>query len=74
MDASSASEDDLDSEDSEQEVKSCSHCGATSEFYFQFGKSSVFYSTLIIHRFLKKVFRAKISVEFRKDFKRGVTT
>lgn len=33
VDASSASEDDLDSEDSEQEVKSCSHCGATSEFY-----------------------------------------
>lgn len=31
VDASSASEDDLDSEDSEQEIKSCSHCGATSE-------------------------------------------
>lgn len=31
VDASSASEDDLDSEDSEQEVKSCSHCRATSE-------------------------------------------
>ncbi|TMS19446.1 Arginine-glutamic acid dipeptide repeats protein [Larimichthys crocea] len=30
VDASSASEDDLDSEDSEQEIKSCSHCGATS--------------------------------------------
>ncbi|XP_032369833.1 arginine-glutamic acid dipeptide repeats protein isoform X4 [Etheostoma spectabile] len=30
VDASSASEDDLDSEDSEQEVKSCSHCGTTS--------------------------------------------
>ncbi|XP_053171909.1 arginine-glutamic acid dipeptide repeats protein isoform X1 [Scomber japonicus] len=30
VDASSASEDDLDSEDSEQEVKSCSHCGATT--------------------------------------------
>ncbi|XP_024126872.1 arginine-glutamic acid dipeptide repeats protein isoform X2 [Oryzias melastigma] len=30
VDASSASEDDLDSEDSEQEAKSCSHCGATS--------------------------------------------
>lgn len=30
VDASSASEDDLDSEDSEQEIKSCSHCG-TSE-------------------------------------------
>ncbi|XP_029007697.1 arginine-glutamic acid dipeptide repeats protein isoform X2 [Betta splendens] len=29
MDASSASEDDLDSEDSEQDVKCCSHCGAT---------------------------------------------
>ncbi|XP_068999925.1 LOW QUALITY PROTEIN: arginine-glutamic acid dipeptide repeats protein [Embiotoca jacksoni] len=28
--ASSASEDDLDSEDSEQEIKSCSHCGTTS--------------------------------------------
>uniref|UniRef100_A0A8C2Z8I2 Arginine-glutamic acid dipeptide (RE) repeats b n=1 Tax=Cyclopterus lumpus TaxID=8103 RepID=A0A8C2Z8I2_CYCLU len=27
----SASEDDLDSEDSEQEIKSCSHCGTTSE-------------------------------------------
>lgn len=31
MDASSASDDDLDSEDSEQEIKSCSHCGSTSE-------------------------------------------
>uniref|UniRef100_A0A672YDW6 Arginine-glutamic acid dipeptide repeats protein n=1 Tax=Sphaeramia orbicularis TaxID=375764 RepID=A0A672YDW6_9TELE len=30
LDASSASEDDLDSEDSEQDVKSCSHCGTTS--------------------------------------------
>ncbi|XP_061730342.1 arginine-glutamic acid dipeptide repeats protein isoform X4 [Nerophis ophidion] len=29
VDASSASEEDLDSEDSEQEVKSCSHCGTT---------------------------------------------
>lgn len=36
VDASSASEDDLDSEDSEQEAKSCSHCGATSEFYITF--------------------------------------
>lgn len=32
VDASSASEDDLDSEDSEQDIKSCSHCGATSEY------------------------------------------
>lgn len=32
VDASSASEDDLDSEDSEQEIKSCSHCGTTSEY------------------------------------------
>ncbi|XP_070695637.1 arginine-glutamic acid dipeptide repeats protein isoform X4 [Pempheris klunzingeri] len=30
VDASSASEDDLDSEDSEQEIKSCSHCGTTT--------------------------------------------
>ncbi|CAN9511789.1 unnamed protein product [Ophioblennius macclurei] len=30
VDASSASEDDLDSEDSEQDVKSCSHCGTTN--------------------------------------------
>ncbi|KAM4588369.1 arginine-glutamic acid dipeptide repeats protein [Odontesthes bonariensis] len=30
VDASSASEDDLDSEDSEQEIKSCGHCGTTS--------------------------------------------
>lgn len=30
VDASSASEDDLDSEDSEQDTKSCSHCGTTS--------------------------------------------
>nr|XP_061813877.1 arginine-glutamic acid dipeptide repeats protein-like [Nerophis lumbriciformis] len=29
VDASSASEDELDSEDSEQDVKSCSHCGTT---------------------------------------------
>lgn len=32
VDASSASDDDLDSEDSEQEIKSCSHCGSTSEY------------------------------------------
>ncbi|XP_020498041.2 arginine-glutamic acid dipeptide repeats protein isoform X1 [Labrus bergylta] len=30
VDASSASEDDLDSEDSEQDIKSCSHCGTTT--------------------------------------------
>ncbi|XP_031587289.1 arginine-glutamic acid dipeptide repeats protein isoform X1 [Oreochromis aureus] len=30
VDASSASDDDLDSEDSEQESKSCSHCGTTT--------------------------------------------
>ncbi|XP_040014959.1 arginine-glutamic acid dipeptide repeats protein [Xiphias gladius] len=30
VDMSSASEDDLDSEDSEQDIKSCSHCGTTS--------------------------------------------
>ncbi|XP_053724838.1 arginine-glutamic acid dipeptide repeats protein isoform X3 [Synchiropus splendidus] len=29
VDASSASEDELDSEDSEQDIKSCSHCGTT---------------------------------------------
>uniref|UniRef100_A0A3P8T5M1 Arginine-glutamic acid dipeptide (RE) repeats b n=1 Tax=Amphiprion percula TaxID=161767 RepID=A0A3P8T5M1_AMPPE len=33
VDASSASEDDLDSEDSEQDTKSCSHCGTTSKFW-----------------------------------------
>lgn len=33
VDASSASEDDLDSEDSEQEIKSCSHCGTRSKFF-----------------------------------------
>lgn len=32
VDASSASEDELDSEDSEQEVKSCSHCGITRAY------------------------------------------
>ncbi|KAM9410368.1 arginine-glutamic acid dipeptide repeats protein isoform 2-T2 [Pholidichthys leucotaenia] len=38
VDASSASEDDLDSEDSEQEIKSCSHCGtATSKDWHQSG-------------------------------------
>ncbi|KAM9759221.1 arginine-glutamic acid dipeptide repeats protein isoform 2-T2 [Menidia menidia] len=30
VDASSASEDDLDSEDSEHDIKSCNHCGTTS--------------------------------------------
>nr|XP_019957181.1 PREDICTED: arginine-glutamic acid dipeptide repeats protein-like isoform X1 [Paralichthys olivaceus] len=30
VDVSSASEDDLDSEDSEQDIKTCSHCGTTS--------------------------------------------
>ncbi|XP_072308485.1 arginine-glutamic acid dipeptide repeats protein isoform X2 [Eucyclogobius newberryi] len=39
--ASSASEDDLDSEDSEQDVKSCSHCGTTnSKDWNQGGKNS----------------------------------
>uniref|UniRef100_A0A3Q3XI08 Arginine-glutamic acid dipeptide repeats protein n=1 Tax=Mola mola TaxID=94237 RepID=A0A3Q3XI08_MOLML len=39
-DASSASEDDLDSEDSEQEIKSCSHCGATSKDWHQGGRGN----------------------------------
>uniref|UniRef100_A0A3B5AMM9 Arginine-glutamic acid dipeptide repeats protein-like n=1 Tax=Stegastes partitus TaxID=144197 RepID=A0A3B5AMM9_9TELE len=39
-DASSASEDDLDSEDSEQETKSCSHCGATSKDWHQGGRDN----------------------------------
>uniref|UniRef100_A0A3B3BIH8 Arginine-glutamic acid dipeptide (RE) repeats b n=1 Tax=Oryzias melastigma TaxID=30732 RepID=A0A3B3BIH8_ORYME len=39
-DASSASEDDLDSEDSEQEAKSCSHCGATSKDWHQSGRDN----------------------------------
>uniref|UniRef100_A0A3P9IMN8 Arginine-glutamic acid dipeptide (RE) repeats b n=1 Tax=Oryzias latipes TaxID=8090 RepID=A0A3P9IMN8_ORYLA len=39
-DASSASEDDLDSEDSEQEAKSCSHCGATSKDWHQGGRDN----------------------------------
>uniref|UniRef100_A0A3P8UPN7 Arginine-glutamic acid dipeptide (RE) repeats b n=1 Tax=Cynoglossus semilaevis TaxID=244447 RepID=A0A3P8UPN7_CYNSE len=39
-DASSASEDDLDSEDSEQEIKSCSNCGATSKDWHQGGKDN----------------------------------
>ncbi|XP_035488736.1 arginine-glutamic acid dipeptide repeats protein isoform X2 [Scophthalmus maximus] len=30
VDVSSASDDDLDSEDSEQDIKTCSHCGTTS--------------------------------------------
>lgn len=39
--ASSASEDDLDSEDSEQDVKSCSHCGTTnSKDWHQGGKNN----------------------------------
>ncbi|XP_041836385.1 arginine-glutamic acid dipeptide repeats protein isoform X3 [Melanotaenia boesemani] len=41
VDASSASEDDLDSEDSEQEIKSCSHCGTTSsKDWHQAGRDS----------------------------------
>ncbi|KAM9860326.1 arginine-glutamic acid dipeptide repeats protein isoform 2-T2 [Aulostomus maculatus] len=41
VDASSASEDDLDSEDSEQEVKSCSHCGTTrSKDWHQGGRDN----------------------------------
>lgn len=57
VDASSASEDDLDSEDSEQEIKSCSHCGTTSEYrslfvIYQIGQSSVFYVILMFYRFL----------------------
>lgn len=51
VDASSASEDDLDSDDSEQDSKSCSHCGATSKHvrflsgrYFMPGKASVAFS------------------------------
>ncbi|CAL1609353.1 unnamed protein product [Knipowitschia caucasica] len=38
---SSASEDDIDSEDSEQDVKSCSHCGTTnSKDWHQGGKNN----------------------------------
>ncbi|XP_028262442.1 arginine-glutamic acid dipeptide repeats protein isoform X2 [Parambassis ranga] len=41
VDASSASEDDLDSEDSEQEIKSCSHCGTTSsKDWYQGGRGN----------------------------------
>lgn len=55
MDASSASEDDLDSEDSEQEIKSCSHCGATSEYTpFVIGQSSVFYVILMFYSYHKR--------------------
>lgn len=56
VDASSASEDDLDSEDSEQEIKSCSHCGTTSEYTSLFviyhsGQSSVFNVILMFKPF-----------------------
>lgn len=55
VDASSASEDDLDSEDSEQEIKSCSHCGATSEYTpFVIGQSSVFYVILMFYSYHKR--------------------
>ncbi|XP_068171893.1 arginine-glutamic acid dipeptide repeats protein isoform X2 [Antennarius striatus] len=41
VDVSSASEDELDSEDSEQEIKSCSHCGTTSsKDWHQGGRSN----------------------------------
>uniref|UniRef100_A0A674NKL8 Arginine-glutamic acid dipeptide repeats n=1 Tax=Takifugu rubripes TaxID=31033 RepID=A0A674NKL8_TAKRU len=41
FDARSASEDDLDSDDSEQDSKSCSHCGATnSKEWHQVGRGS----------------------------------
>uniref|UniRef100_A0A3B4UW24 Arginine-glutamic acid dipeptide (RE) repeats b n=1 Tax=Seriola dumerili TaxID=41447 RepID=A0A3B4UW24_SERDU len=39
-DVSSASEDDLDSEDSEQDIKSCSHCGTTSKDWHQGGRDN----------------------------------
>uniref|UniRef100_A0A3Q0SB66 Arginine-glutamic acid dipeptide (RE) repeats b n=1 Tax=Amphilophus citrinellus TaxID=61819 RepID=A0A3Q0SB66_AMPCI len=40
-DASSASDEDLDSEDSEQESKSCSHCGTTSKDWHQGGRDNL---------------------------------
>ncbi|XP_017263856.1 arginine-glutamic acid dipeptide repeats protein [Kryptolebias marmoratus] len=41
VDASSASEDDLDSEDSEQEIKSCGHCGTrNSKDWHQGGRDN----------------------------------
>ncbi|XP_014837629.1 PREDICTED: arginine-glutamic acid dipeptide repeats protein-like isoform X2 [Poecilia mexicana] len=41
VEASSASEDDVDSEDSEQEAKSCSHCGTTtSKDWHQVGRDN----------------------------------
>ncbi|XP_037534773.1 arginine-glutamic acid dipeptide repeats protein isoform X2 [Nematolebias whitei] len=41
VDVSSASEDDLDSEDSEQEIKSCSHCGTrNSKDWHQGGRDN----------------------------------
>ncbi|KAK1901078.1 Arginine-glutamic acid dipeptide repeats protein [Dissostichus eleginoides] len=51
VDASSASEDDLDSEDSEQEIKSCSHCGVTSSKDWHHGRrdSSLLCTTCHTH-------------------------
>nr|XP_020453702.1 arginine-glutamic acid dipeptide repeats protein-like isoform X2 [Monopterus albus] len=46
VDVSSASEDDLDSEDSEQETKSCSHCGTTnSKDWHQGGRDNALLCT-----------------------------
>lgn len=61
MDASSASEDDLDSEDSEQEIKSCSHCGATSEYMSFICVLSHWaeLSILMFYRFLQKPFNVR---------------
>lgn len=48
VDASSASEDDLDSEDSEQEIKSCSHCGTRSWLFHYIEESLSSLLTLVL--------------------------
>lgn len=53
MDLSSASEDDFDSEDSEQELKgyACRHCFSTSEWGFDIGIGLCFWVTAESWRF-----------------------
>lgn len=70
VDASSASEDDLDSEDSEQEVKSCSHCGTTSEYTSLFVSNQILLS-IFIKRSVKLLPKAFYLKTGSKDWHQG---
>ncbi|XP_034022339.1 arginine-glutamic acid dipeptide repeats protein isoform X2 [Thalassophryne amazonica] len=54
MDLSSASEDELDSEDSEQEIKTCNHCGTTNSKDWHIGRRNKLLLCIACHTYENK--------------------